>query len=60
MHAAQGVPQLPARRFGPSPRCYVVPTVRELPHRWDPLAGRETVVLPGAGAPPVSRTRSGA
>jgi hypothetical protein len=49
--------QPPAGRFGARPRCYVVPTVRELPRRWDPLTGQETVVRSGVGAPAVTRTR---
>jgi hypothetical protein len=32
-------------RISQQKRCYAVPVVRELPRCWDPLAGRETVVL---------------
>jgi hypothetical protein len=46
-----------AGRFGARPRCYVVPTVRELPRRWDPLTGTETVVRSGVGAPSRTPTR---
>jgi hypothetical protein len=60
MHAAHGLPQPLARTFGPSPRGYAVPTVRELPQRWSPLAEREIFVPPGIDAPGVRRPRSGA
>jgi hypothetical protein len=43
-HITQGVQPPPARPLRVPPRCYAIPTVRELPRRWDPRAEREMVV----------------